>query len=196
MWFKEKENKDKEFSVAELNQMLNSSKSQREIAFTYIYNKYSNQLYAYCIRVTDNKSDADDLFQETFSSFLNPINGTFDLKNISAYLIKTARNLELNNKRFKRKYDFNIKDFEILLFTDEKDKYDRKEEKELIAKALEMLDFHYREIIVLRQYQNLDYEEIAEITNEKIKPLRMRYFRAKLKLKEILEPILKEKINI
>ena len=196
MWFKEKENKDKEFSVAELNKMLNSSKSQREIAFTYIYNKYSNQLYAYCIRVTDNKADADDLFQETFSSFLNPINGTFDLKNISAYLIKTARNLELNNKRFKRKYDFNIKDFEILLFTDEKDKYDRKEEKELIAKALEMLDFHYREIIVLRQYQNLDYEEIAEITNEKIKPLRMRYFRAKLKLKEILEPILKEKINI
>ncbi|NDB55282.1 hypothetical protein EB169_05570 [archaeon] len=41
----------------------------------------------------------------------------------------------------------------------------------------------------------MDYEVIAEITNEKVNVLRNRYFRAKAKLKEILDPILNEKLN-
>ncbi len=195
MWF-EKENIDtKDFSIEELIKLFNGSKKEKEIAFTYVYNKYSNRLYAYCLRIASSKSDADDIFQETFTSFLNSQKNEFEVTNIASYLIKIARNIELNLKRNKKEFYLNIEEYDDILLIDEKDKYEKKEEMEIIAKALELLDFHYKEIFVLRQYHNMSYEEIAEITNEKINVLRNRYFKAKEKLKEILDPILNEKIK-
>ena len=85
---------------------------------------------------------------------------------------------------------------DFLFYNDENDKLERKEEMEIISRAMELLEFNHREIFVLRQYNNMDYDEISEITNTSIPALRNRYFRAREKLKEILEPILKEKINI
>ena len=196
MWFSKKDIDKSEYSVSDINEMFHSSKSQRELAFTYIYNKYSNKLYAYCLRITDSKQDADDLFQETFTSFLNINPDKIEFSNISAYLIKIARNIELNNKRDKKKLSYNFEDFDFLFYNDENDKLERKEEMEIISRAMELLEFNHREIFVLRQYNNMDYDEISEITNTSIPALRNRYFRAREKLKEILEPILKEKINI
>lgn len=196
MWFSKKNIAKSEYSVDELNEMFQSSKSNRELAFTYIYNKYSNKLYAYCIRITDSKQDADDVFQETFTSILNINPSKIEFSNISAYLIKIARNIELNNKRNKKKLSYSIEDFDFFLYNDEKDKLEKKEEMEIISRAMELLEFNHREVFVLRQYHNMDYDEIAEITNTSIPALRNRYFRAKERLKEILEPILKENINI
>ena len=195
MWFNNKNNIKKEYSNTELSNMLRSSKSDREVAFTYIYNKYSNRLYAFCIRITDSKHDADDIFQETFTNFINSIKSDTDLNNIGAYLIKIARNIELNNKRSKKKITTNVEDFDMFIFNDENDRYEKKEEMEIISRALDLLEFPYREVFILRQYHNMDYEVIAEITNEKVNVLRNRYFRAKAKLKEILDPILNEKLN-
>lgn len=195
MWFINKNKTIKEYSNEELSNMLNGSKAQRETAFTHIYNKFSNRLYAYCLRISDSKQDADDIFQETFTNFINSSKSHVELSNVGAYLIKIARNIELNNKRSKKKRMVNIDDLDIFPISDEKDRYEKKEEMEIISRALDLLDFNYREVFILRQYHNMDYEEISEITNENINVLRNRYFRAKAKLKEILEPILNEKIN-
>ncbi len=194
MW-KNKTNNNQKYTTDQLANLLNGSKSEREVAFTYVYNKYSNRLYSYCVRIAGNPQDADDIFQETFANFLNIKKDYSELTNLGSYLIKIARNIELNNKRSKKKYSLNIEEYNYLLLVDEKDKYDKKEEMDIISNALELLDFNYKEVFILRQYHNMEYTEIASITNESVHVLRNRYFRAKEKLKEILEPILKEKIN-
>lgn len=194
MW-KNKTNNNQKYTTDQLANLLNGSKSEREVAFTYVYNKYSNRLYSYCVRIAGNPQDADDIFQETFANFLNIKKNYSELTNLGSYLIKIARNIELNNKRSKKKYSLNIEEYNYLLLVDEKDKYDKKEEMDIISNALELLDFNYKEVFILRQYHNMEYTEIASITNESVHVLRNRYFRAKEKLKEILEPILKEKIN-
>jgi RNA polymerase sigma-70 factor (ECF subfamily) len=193
MW--QKYNDNEKFNPKDLEKLFNGSKSEREYAFTYVYNKYANRLYSYCLRIAGNTQDADDIFQETFTNFLNSKKDVNELTNLGSYLIKIARNIELNNKRTKKKYSLNIEEYNYLLQTDEKDKYEKKEEMDIISNALELLDFQYKEVFILRQYHNMEYTEIAAITNESIPVLRNRYFRAKEKLKEILEPILKEKIN-
>lgn len=195
MWFEKENSTSKDYSSEELNKLFNGSKRDRELAFTYVYNKHSNRLYAYCIRITSSRQDADDIFQETFTRFINSHNDDIEFNNIGSYLIKIARNLELNFKRSKKNFHLNIEDYDHLLQIDEKDKYEKKEEMEIIAKALDLLDFPFKEIFVLRQYHNMSYEDIAEITNEKMHVLRNRYFKAKEKLKEILDPILNEKIK-
>lgn len=195
MWFEKEHIIPKEFSALELNNLFSGGKKEKEIAFTYVYNKYSNRLYAYCIRITSSRQDADDIFQETFTNFINSQKDEYELNNVGFYLIKIARNLELNFKRSKKNYHLNIEDYDHLLQINEKDKYEKKEEMEIINKAIELLDFQYKEVFILRQYHNMSYEEISDITNEKIPILRNKYFRAKEKLKEILDPILNEKIK-
>ena len=195
MWINKDHKENREYTEQELIKLLFGSRSEREIAFTYIYNKFANRVYSYCIRISDSRQDADDIFQETFTNFINSIVDEKEIKNIGSYLITIARNIHLNQQRTKKKYNLNIEDYNHFLLVDEKDKYEKKEEMELINKALELLDFPYREIFILRQYHNLEYEEISKIVNEKVNVLRNRYFRAKEKLREILDPIINEKIN-
>ncbi|MBI3258157.1 MAG: RNA polymerase sigma factor [Ignavibacteriae bacterium] len=70
--------------------------------------------------------------------------------------------------------------------------YEQKELLDLIARSLELLSFEYREIFILREYDGLSYEEIAEVTGTTVTNAKTRAFRAKQKVKEILQPYLKD----
>ena len=66
----------------------------------------------------------------------------------------------------------------------------RKQEAELVTGALGRLDADQREAIVLREYQGLSYEEIAEVTGVAVGTVKSRIFRGKLELRKLLEPLL------
>jgi RNA polymerase sigma-70 factor (ECF subfamily) len=57
---------------------------------------------------------------------------------------------------------------------------------------MELLEFEYKEAFILREYDGLPYNEIAEITGTTITNAKSRVFRAKQKIKEILQPYLQE----
>lgn len=63
---------------------------------------------------------------------------------------------------------------------------------ELITTALELLPEDYREAFVLREYDGLPYNEIAELTGASLATAKIRVFRAKEKLRKILEPYLRD----
>ena len=83
----------------------------------------------------------------------------------------------------------NIEDFNV----QSNDKgYEEKELLQLIARAIELLDFDYREAFILRMYHGFSYNEIAQITGESVDAVRNRAWRAKEKIKDILAPYLEE----
>ena len=59
-----------------------------------------------------------------------------------------------------------------------------------VQKALTMLDKEYREPIVLREYEDLSYEEISVILEIPVGTVKSRIFRGKAELKRLLEPML------
>ena len=68
--------------------------------------------------------------------------------------------------------------------------YEHKELLQLISTSLDLLPDDYREAFVLREYNGLSYIEIAEIIGESIDVVKVRIFRAKKRLREILAPYL------
>ncbi len=156
--------------------------------FSELYDRHKNRIYAYTLRVTVSRDDARDILQETFIRFYQSLQTTF-IANVGAYLLITARNLCLNQKRSQRNYEKLSEDIpaeEFLI---------RFEHKDLItqlSKALACVDFDQREAFVLRYYHTLEYEEIAEITGQNINTIRNRVWRAKEKIKTLLAPIIKE----
>jgi RNA polymerase sigma-70 factor (ECF subfamily) len=61
-----------------------------------------------------------------------------------------------------------------------------------IGIALEYLDFEFREAFVLRFYNDLSYEEIAELTGTSVSTVTNRIWRAKERLKKILAPYIND----
>lgn len=179
------------YSDAELVIAIKRSEQEAEAAFAELYSRYSQRTYAYCIRVTGNVEDANDIFQEAFLKFYDSIHRTDEVKNPGAFLLMITRNICLNFRRDKKK-TVTIEDYQ--LHTHDKS-YEQKELLDLIAHALECLNFDQKEAFVLRQYHGMSYKEIAEIVGETASTIRNRVWRAKERIKEVLSPYLEDIVN-
>ncbi len=176
------------YSDSELFAFLHDKKEIQECAFAELYSRYSQRIYAYCLRVTGNPDDARDIFQEAFLKFFKSAQNQQYLENVPGYLLTIARNLCLNFKRDKK---INV-DIEDYTFRTNDKGYEQKELMDLISKALDLLEFDYREAFILRQYQGLSYKEISDITGNSVAAVKNRVWRAKEKIKTILQPYLND----
>lgn len=176
-------------SDAELMRIFHSSPSERERVFSEIYRRYAQRTKVYCVRVVGNDDDGSDIFQETFVRFFRAAVREPQIDNIGGYVMRIARNLCLNHKR-DTKSTVTIDEWERAM--PDFPNYEREELLNLIAVALEYLDFEYREAFVLRYYQDCSYEQIAEVTGASISTVTNRIWRAKDKLKTVLKPYLAE----
>jgi RNA polymerase sigma-70 factor (ECF subfamily) len=175
------------FHDERLYEMLtNGTASEREGAFRELYARYGKRVHAYCVRIVGNATHAEDIFQETFVRFFNAAQNEREMTNIPAFLLRIARNLCLNYKRDTRT-TIEFKDYDLAHNPHE---YDNSELLNLITTALELLDPEHREAFVLRKYQDLSYQEIAEVTNTSETNARSRVHRAQQKIREILSPYL------
>ncbi len=180
------------YKDAELIALFQNGDVNSEEAFRAIYSKYSPRIYAYCLRVLGNKSLADDIFQETFVRFYEKAKSSYDEGSVNGFLITIARNLCLNHKRDK-KSNIPFEEYHLVnQMVINENTENREEVHKLITASLELLDFKLREPLVLRMYNGLSYKEIAEICNISVENARKRVFRAKQKIREILEPYYNE----
>lgn len=174
----------------ELYALLRAPKPEGERAFAELYRRHAPRINAYCKRVLGSKEETSDVFQETFARFYQSAQSAEarTMTNIPAYLLVIARNLCLQHKRNTRT-TFRFEDFDM----PDRHAARRMEETELlslIATALELLDFDHREAFVLREYDGLSYQEIAEFLAINEATIRTRVHRAKQKIRQILSPYL------
>lgn len=174
----------KKYNDAELVAHIRDKTSEAENAFREIYRRYSPRLHAYCHKIFNHEATAEDIFQETFMRFYQYVGSSDSKVNVPGYLITIARNLSLNHKRRAEKITYTDE-----LRTESHDpNNDNKELLDLISMALEILDFNYKEAFILREYNGLSYNEIAEVTGISVTNAKTRVFRAKKKIKKILKP--------
>jgi len=176
------------YSDLELVLLLKKEQPVSEKAFTELYQRYASSVHAYCYRVLSDKDAAEDIFQDTFIKFYEKIDINNKNLNVPGFLITIARNLCLNYKRDKMQ-TVPIEDMDFMAMDRS---YDRTELLELITRAIELLDFEFREAFVLREYDGLSYEEIANVTQTSLGNAKSRVSRAKSKVREILTPFLKD----
>lgn len=158
-----------------------------QAALTVLYRRYSQRIYTYCRKILGDNHTAEDLLQETFVKLFESGKISREIENFPAYLMTIARNLCLSHlSRSKRQY-VPVEDFHL---TVNDMPYEHKELLQLIQTALELLPDDYREAFVLREYNGLSYIEISEAIGESLDIVKVRIFRAKKKLRDILAPYL------
>jgi RNA polymerase sigma-70 factor, ECF subfamily len=157
-------------------------------AFVELYTRFRSRIYAYALRMVGDRERANDIFQETFTRIYQRREPERVVGNVSAYIFRTARNICLNTIR-DAKPSTEVEDFHQVVF---QPSHENMELAQLVKTALELLPQHHREAFVLREYDGLSYQEIAEITGQTLASVKIHIFRAKEKLRKILSPYLEE----
>jgi RNA polymerase sigma-70 factor (ECF subfamily) len=163
--------------------------------------EYIDALYGYAMTLTRDKTEAEDLVQETYLRAVKAANQPGADGNLKAWLFVIMRNTWLNiarhNQNGRRVFDFEIDEQPVGVASDFTSNphvvYLRKLERELVREAIDKLPDAYREIVVLRDIEGFSYQEIATVLSCPAGTVMSRLGRAREKLREALS--VKQKVH-
>lgn len=156
-------------------------------AFNFLYEKYQNKLYWFCVRMLGDSEAAKDAFQDTFIKVYDK-RKDFKGENFTSWLFTIARHVCLNVIRSRKEFNELEEDAQITDSLRESDIG----MKDYIEKALLKLPVVYREVLILREYEDCSYQEIAEILNIDLSNAKVRVHRARILMRKLLTPLAKE----
>ncbi|MBT2642402.1 sigma-70 family RNA polymerase sigma factor [Bacillus sp. ISL-41] len=150
-----------------------------------LYEKYKNMIFLYLYRSTLNQHIAEDLTQDTFLKAFQSLSSFRGESSLKTWLFKIARNTYINFSK-KKQTSMELQSDKIdLHLTQQHDQFKRLDDQNAIELTLLKLPENYRTYIILRDVNDLTYEEVAVITNETIGQVKVGLYRARKKFKEI-----------
>ncbi len=156
----------------------------KNAAFEKLFKMYYNEAVLYVCSLTHNRALAEDIVQEAFSKALTSIDDERDT--FKYWLFKVSRNCYFDYLRKTKR----------LTPIDDKQRSDERElvqsiiEKEeyvALYEAIARLKENYREVVLLYYFDGLSVSEIAGITGQSTDNVKVLLFRARAKLKLLLE---------
>ncbi len=162
-----------------------------EQAFRMILKAYKEKIYYHVRKIVVDHDDADDVTQETFIKIWRNLDKFRGDSKLYTWLYRIATNEALTFLQKKRKDNsVSIDDNELLvagLESPRSDAYLDGDEIQLkLQKALLELTDKQRIVFNLKYFENLKYEEIAEITDTSVGGLKATYHFAVKKIEEYL----------
>ena len=161
--------------------MLAFQAGSRE-AFEHLYARYRGPLYGFFRRRMNGDQRAEDLTQETFLAVIRAIGHYEQTASVRTYLYAIAMNVLAAERRSHRKYSPAAEEGA------EPSAGSSSETALWVKQALGRLEESEREILMLREYEQLSYAEIGELMKLPVNTVRSRLFRARMALKGWLEP--------
>jgi len=170
-------------------------------AYEILVRRYKDPLMNFVYRFTGDRDVSADIVQDTMIKFYMNKDSYRSFAKFSTWIYTIAGNLAKNElKRRKRRKIFSLDnddDEKSIQVADKNiigpDKAaDSEIKNEIIQKALLKVKDVYRDVVVLRDIQELTYEEIAEITGLSLGTVKSRINRGRLQLQKLLKHIYKE----
>jgi RNA polymerase sigma-70 factor, ECF subfamily len=151
-------------------------------------------LYGYALVLAKNRTDAEDLVQETYLRAIRAMGRLRDDSNVKGWLFTILRNIWLNEVRQRRKAPETVDvetDERTSVLVDENadsphDLYVGNLERHHVRKAIQQLPEEAREVILLREWEGLSYQEIATVLDCPVGTVMSRLARARSKLRDLL----------
>jgi RNA polymerase sigma-70 factor (ECF subfamily) len=178
------------FSILELCMQLGPDHGQPQLGLDF--GEYLDGLYGYALVVSRNTTEAQDLVQETCLRALRAMGGLRADESLKRWLFTILRNIWLNELRQRRttgdliELDADGAYEPADAAQDPHSWYVDSIEREQVRAAIRQLPLDFREIIMLREYDELSYQEIAALLDRPRGTVMSRLARARARLRELL----------
>lgn len=165
-------------------------KEDKNKNFERVYDEVFPVLMRVAYHITGDVASAEDLCQEAFIRYYNRSVPLPDSTQSKYWLIRVVKNLAYNyerrrgtEKRALETMDYHSDDSE----QSTESEYMLKETRTAIRKALQKLPYKFRSVLVLREYGGLNYKEIAKVLRITEGNVKVRIYRAREYLGELLK---------
>jgi RNA polymerase sigma-70 factor, ECF subfamily len=165
-------------------------------AFAKLVLKYQSRVLTLATRLLDNRSEAEDIAQDIFVKIFQSLHDFRGASRFSTWLYRITINHCLNHIRRRTRQQ------QTLVVTEPEDwiqespasnphkTLEQKERWALVQAKLQLLSPEHRTIVLLRDFEGLSYEEIADVLQLESGTVKSRLHRARMELKALLEPYL------
>ncbi|MBM3419885.1 MAG: RNA polymerase sigma factor [Bacteroidetes bacterium] len=173
--------------------LINASLEGDSQAFSEIVNRYKNMVARTVKGMIGDNMAAEDVGQEVFIKLYYSLKQFRGDSKLSTYIHRIAVNLTLNEiKKIKRagttSHDDNIDSLRVTHVSGD-DQVERNETKELVEKALQLLEPKYRSVMVMRMLQGYDTRETADTLGLPVGTVLSRLSRAQEQMRNILKKL-------
>lgn len=173
---------------------IEKAKTGDQVAFTFLLDFFWNEVYGFMLKRTQNETDSEDIVIETFAKAFDRIATYNPEYAFNTWLIAIAKNVHIDLLRKKRSSLF-------IEITDEEDQqaYNvadsspsaediliKEQNLSSLLECIRQLKPQYQEVIQLRYFQELSYQEIADQLGDPLNNVKVKLLRAKKLLAEII----------
>jgi len=159
--------------------------------FEKAYDNWSEKIFGFVVYKVSDREKAIDITQETFVKTWDYLCAGNDIKNLKAFLYRTANNMVIDEyrKRGRRKETSldNMREDGFQLQSDGDDVIRNNSEYSSVLRIVENLPPIYSEAVTLRLVEEMSIKDIADVLNEKATTVSVRVHRGTRMLKKMLK---------
>ena len=188
---------DKQFSYTD-EELIARFQEGDEQAYVELVNRFRNRLMSFIYRYVNDMEQAEDIVQDALLKLYTHKHYYKNIAKLSTWIYTIAANLaktELRKKK-SRKVTYlsqmgpEEKDYELPAVEPDTDELAQSEYIEnKIQAAIQKLPLHFRTVTILRDIQELSYEEISKIVDVPLGTVKSRINRARIQLQEELKDL-------
>ncbi len=157
------------------------------LAFAELYERYKTSIYSYCLRLLTDSQIAEDSTHETFLKMFSECRSLRSPEFLRPWLFRIARN-EVFTRIRKSRRNGHVDDEAVWDTDTPHERFVTNETSEIVRRLLHELKQEYREVLVLREYEQMTYSEIADVTETTESSVKSRIFKARKAMTEKLKP--------
>jgi RNA polymerase sigma-70 factor (ECF subfamily) len=155
--------------------------------FNDLVRQLNRNLYGHAFRILRNQEEAEDAVQEVFIKLWSLGKKLDEYTNTAALAVTMTRNFcidQIRKKKHFKEEDIDNNDIKNSNDASPYELMENKESEDIVSHIIDQLPDIYKAVIVLREMEDMSYEDIASKTRQNINTLRVTLSRARKMIRE------------
>jgi RNA polymerase sigma factor (sigma-70 family) len=168
-------------------------------AFSFVVDRYKNKVYNLAFRICGNHEEAQEIAQDSFLKSYRSLNGFKMKSSFATWLYRISYNTAISYVRQRKKGLLSLEDFpadatDFIGTNPSEEEAEREYRNNLVSFALQKIEEEERGLISLFYYEEMSIEEISQVTGISRSSIKVKLFRARQKMLQIIEKEKKKKL--
>ena len=167
--------------------------------FTYIVDHHKDKAFNLAFRICGNREEAEEIAQDSFLKAYRALSSFKRKSSFSTWLYRIVYNTAVSYVRVKKKEILSLEDFpadatDFIGTGTSEEEAESEYRRSLINFAFQKISEEDRSLITLHYYEEMSTEEISEVTGISKSNIKVKLFRARQKMLQIIENVEKKRI--
>jgi RNA polymerase sigma factor (sigma-70 family) len=167
-------------------------------AFGYIVDRHKDKAYNLAFRICGNREEAEEIAQDSFMKAYRSLKGFKMKSSFATWLFRIVYNTAVSHVRIRKKGILSLEDFpadatDFIGTNTSEEEAENEYRNSLVNFALQKICEEERGLISLYYYEEMSTDEISAVTGISKSNIKVKLFRARQKMSEIIEKIEKKK---